>query len=165
MSKTETDKTYLRVKCLDDNIKIKYMNYIKERNDSYDNTASGFNIICIEEQVIPANSFANKIKLGIICQPLEKHGYILCLRSSTGKNTKLRLSNQIGIIDENYRGEIMALVDNFDNDEYIIKKDERLFQIVFPSFKPFEVELVDNIDESNRGNNGFGSTGSGLVHE
>jgi dUTP pyrophosphatase len=89
----------------------------------------------------------------------------ICLRSSTGKNTKLRLSNQIGIIDENYRGEIMALVDNFDNDEYIIKKDERLFQIVFPSFKPFEVELVDNIDESNRGNNGFGSTGSGLVHE
>jgi len=153
----------LRVKCLDNNIKIKYTNYIKERNESYDNTASGFNLICTEEQIIPANSFANKIKLGIICQPLEKHGYILCLRSSTGKNTKLRLSNQIGIIDENYRGEIMALVDNFDNEEYIIKNDERLFQIVFPSFKPFEVKLVNNIDETNRGSNGFGSTGSGLV--
>ena len=127
MSNSETERMSLRVKCLDDNIKIKYMNYIKERNDSYDNTASGFNIICTEEQIIPPNSFANKIKLGIICQPLEKHGYILCLRSSTGKNTKLRLSNQIGIIDENYRGEIMALVDNFDNDELFSKKTKNRF--------------------------------------
>lgn len=153
----------LRVKCLDDNIKNVYIEYIQERNDSYDITASGFNTICVEEQVIPANSFANKIKLGIICQPLDndKHGYMLCLRSSTGKNTKLRLSNQIGIIDENYRGEIMALVDNFDNEDYVIQKDERLFQLVFPSLKPFKVELVDNIDESDRGSNGFGSTGTG----
>jgi dUTP pyrophosphatase len=151
----------LRVKCLDENIKNVYIEYIQERNDSYDITASGFNTICVEEQVIPANSFANKIKLGIVCQPLEKHGYTLCLRSSTGKNTRLRLSNQIGIIDENYRGEIMALVDNFDNEDYVIRKEERLFQLVFPSLKPFKVELVDNIDESDRGSNGFGSTGTG----
>ena len=77
------------------------------------------------------------------------------------KNTKLRLSNQIGIIDENYRGEIMALVDNFDNEDFVIKKDERLFQLVFPSLKPFKIELVDDIDESDRGSNGFGSTGTG----
>jgi len=151
----------LRVKCLDENIKNVYIDYIQERNDSYDITASGFNTICIKDQVIPANSFANKIKLGIVCQPLEKHGYMLCLRSSTGKNTKLRLSNQIGIIDENYRGEIMALVDNFDNEDFVIKKDERLFQLVFPSLKPFKIELVDDIDESDRGSNGFGSTGTG----
>jgi dUTP pyrophosphatase len=151
----------LRVKCLDENIKNVYIDYIQERNDSYDITASGFNTICIKDQVIPANSFANKIKLGIVCQPLDKHGYMLCLRSSTGKNTKLRLSNQIGIIDENYRGEIMALVDNFDNEDFVIKKDERLFQLVFPSLKPFKIELVDDIDESDRGSNGFGSTGTG----
>jgi dUTP pyrophosphatase len=71
------------------------------------------------------------------------------------------LSNQIGIIDENYRGEIMALVDNFDNEDFVIKKDERLFQLVFPSLKPFKIELVDDIDESDRGSNGFGSTGTG----
>jgi dUTP pyrophosphatase len=153
----------LRVKCLDENIKNVYIDYIQERNDSYDITASGFNTICVGEQVIPANSFANKIKLGIVCQPLDKHGYMLCLRSSTGKNTKLRLSNQIGIIDENYRGEIMALVDNFDNEDYVIQKDERLFQLVFPSLAPFKVELVDNIDESDRGSNGFGSTGTGYA--
>lgn len=152
----------LRVKCLLNNIRVLYDEYLDERNNSYDKNASGFNTICIEEQVIPANSFANKIKLGIVCQPLEKHGYFLCLRSSTGKNTKLRLSNQIGIIDENYRGEIMALVDNFDNEDYIIHQGERLFQLVFPTYKPFEIELVNEIDETDRGTNGFGSTGSGL---
>lgn len=153
----------LLVKCIDENIKNMYINYIQERNDSYDITSSGFNTICVKEQVIPANSFANKIELGIFCQPLDKyiHGYMLCLRSSTGKNTKLRLSNQIGIIDENYRGEIMALVDNFDNKDYVIKKDERLFQLVFPSLVPFKVELVPEIDDTNRGINGFGSTGTG----
>jgi dUTP pyrophosphatase len=152
----------LKIKCLSDNIKELYKNYINERNNSYDISASGFNTICINEQIIPANSFANKINLGIICQPNEKNGYFLCLRSSTGKNTKLRLSNQIGIIDENYRGEIIALVDNFDNQDYLIKNGERLFQLVLPSYKPFNVELVDEIDETNRGNNGFGSTGSGI---
>jgi dUTP pyrophosphatase len=152
----------LRVKCLFNNIRVLYEDYLNERNNSYDNSASGFNTICVEEQVIPANSFANKIKLGIICQPLDKHGYFLCLRSSTGKNTRLRLSNQIGIIDENYRGEIMALVDNFDNEDYVIQKGERLFQLVFPSYKPFEIELVNEIDETDRGTNGFGSTGTGL---
>jgi dUTP pyrophosphatase len=151
----------LRVKCLSENVRVLYDKYLEERNDSYDNSASGFNTICVEEQVIPANSFANKIKLGIICQPLNKHGYFLCLRSSTGKNTKLRLSNQIGIIDENYRGEIMALVDNFDNEDYVIKNGERLFQLVFPSYEPFKIELVEDINETDRGANGFGSTGTG----
>lgn len=154
----------LKIKCLSDNIKELYNNYINERNNSYDISASGFNTICINEQIIPSNSFANKINLGIICQPNENNGYFLCLRSSTGKNTKLRLSNQIGIIDENYRGEIIALVDNFDNQDYLIKNGERLFQLVLPSYKPFNVELVDEIDETNRGINGFGSTGSGIIN-
>lgn len=152
----------LKIKCLSDNTKELYKNYINERNNSYDISASGFNTICINEQIIPSNSFANKINLGIICQPNDKNGYFLCLRSSTGKNTKLRLSNQIGIIDENYRGEIIALVDNFDNQDYLIKNGERLFQLVLPSYKPFNVELVDEMDETNRGINGFGSTGSGI---
>lgn len=152
----------LRVKCLFNNIKVLYEDYLNERSESYDNTASGFNTICVEDQVIPANSFANKIKLGIVCQPEDKHGYLLCLRSSTGKNTKLRLSNQIGIIDENYRGEIMALVDNFNNEDYKIQKGERLFQLVFPNLKPFSVELVNYINETDRGCNGFGSTGTGV---
>ena len=151
----------LKIKCLSDNIKEMYINYIEERNNSYDITASGFNTICIHEQIIPANSFSNKVKLGITCQPIEKHGYFLSLRSSTGKNTKLRLSNQIGIIDENYRGEIMALVDNFDNKDYVIKTGERLFQLVFPNYKPFNIELVNEIEETDRGENGFGSTGRG----
>jgi dUTP pyrophosphatase len=152
----------LEIKCLSDNIKNLYCDYINIRNNTYDKSASGFNTICITNQIIPANSFANKINLGIICKPTEIHGYILCLRSSTGKNTKLRLSNQIGIIDYNYRGEIIALVDNFDNEDYIIKSGDRLFQLIFPSYKSFNIKIVDEIEDTDRGNNGFGSTGSGI---
>jgi dUTP pyrophosphatase len=152
----------LKIKCYTNEIKELYEKYLNERENTYDLCASGFNLICIDEQIIYANSFSNKIKLGISCQPLEKHGYLLYLRSSTGKNTKLRLSNQTGIIDYDYRGEIIALVDNFDSKDYIIKKNERLFQLVFPNLKPFKVKLVDEIDETNRGSNGFGSTGTGI---
>jgi len=152
----------LYIKCLDNNLEELYKKYFNDRNNSYDKSASGFNTICVNEQVIPANSFGNLVKLGIICRPSEDHGYYILLRSSTGKNTKLRLSNHIGLIDLNYRGEIGALIDNFDDKDYVIKTGERLVQLVFPNAKPFNVELVNEIDETDRGSNGFGSTGTGL---
>ena len=84
--------------------------------------------------------------------------YMLVPRSSIWR-TPLRQSNSIGIIDAGYRGHIMVPVDNISNEDYIIKKGERLFQIVHPSLKPIEVELTDTLSETERGSGGFGSTG------
>jgi dUTP pyrophosphatase len=77
------------------------------------------------------------------------------------------MSNQIGLADAGYRGELIARVDYFGNEhEYEIPFGRRLFQIVQFNWLPFDkIFIVDNPSElpagnDNRGGGGFGSTGA-----
>ena len=76
-----------------------------------------------------------------------------------GAKTPLRLSNSVGIIDSGYRGNIMGIVDNLDNKEYVIQENTRLFQLCSPNLSPITFELSDTLSETRRGQGGFGSTG------
>jgi len=80
-------------------------------------------------------------------------------RSSISK-TPLRLANSIGIIDSGYRGNIMAAVDNISDEPYQVQKGQRLFQICGRYLEPIELQLVEELSDTERGNGGFGSTGS-----
>ena len=91
-------------------------------------------------------------------QYMEPSSFMLVPRSSIFR-TPLRQANNIGIIDSGYRGHIMVPVDNHSNEDYIIKRGERLFQLVHPSLKPISIEVVEELDEPERGSGGFGSTG------
>ena len=84
--------------------------------------------------------------------------YQLVPRSSIWR-TPLRQANSIGIIDAGYRGRIMVPVDNHSGYDYRVKRGDRLFQIVHPSLQPIQVEIVDELTNSDRGEKGFGSTG------
>lgn len=86
-------------------------------------------------------------------------GYYLYARSSIYK-TPLRMSNNVGIIDSGYRGNIKANLDVLCNDK--VEKYDRVNQICAPSLIPIHVILLDNVNElsnTSRGNGGFGSTG------
>ena len=84
--------------------------------------------------------------------------YMLVPRSSISK-TPLRMANSIGIIDAGYRGEIMAAVDNIKTEDYTVKPNQRLFQLVAMNGAPITFEIVDELSDSTRGEGGFGSTG------
>jgi dUTP pyrophosphatase len=89
------------------------------------------------------------------------YGYQLYPRSSISK-TKLRLANSVGIIDPNYRGYLIAAVDNISDKTQHISKGDRLFQLVFVQLmKPSFVEIIneDQLSSTERGSGGFGSTG------
>jgi len=88
----------------------------------------------------------------------EPTSFMLVPRSSIFR-TPLRQANNIGIIDSGYRGRIMVPVDNHSSEDYIIKNGERLFQLVHPSLKPISIEIVEELDSTERGSGGFGSTG------
>ena len=88
----------------------------------------------------------------------EPSSFMLVPRSSIFR-TPLRQANNIGIIDSGYRGHIMVPVDNHSNEDYIIRNGQRLFQLVHPSLKPISIEVVEELDETERGSGGFGSTG------
>ena len=85
-------------------------------------------------------------------------GYYLYPRSSISK-TPLRMSNSVGIIDWGYRGDIMAAIDNLSDEDYHIEKKTRLFQICSPTLQRIkEIEIVNDLDNTDRGDGGFGST-------
>lgn len=118
----------------------------------------GIDLICPsnEDFTTPTYCFGYGIHLGIACQPDDPtHGYYLYPRSSMS-NTTLRMSNSVGIIDPNYRGEIIAKVDIFRS--YKINKGDRLFQLCSYDLSPIEIEVVNNLNETSRGVGGFGST-------
>jgi dUTP pyrophosphatase len=88
--------------------------------------------------------------------------YQIFPRSSISK-TPLILSNNVGIIDSGYRGNLMAafrIVDSSYN-MYEIEKNTRLVQICLPTLEPFRVNIVDEtqLSQTSRGSGGFGSTG------
>jgi len=137
-------------------------------------TDSGVDLICQEKNLEVAGASQNfglEIKTGIVAAALDSSGnqapYLLLARSSTSL-TPLRMSNQIGLADAGYRGELIARVDCFDTTSptYNIPEGRRLFQIVQHNWLPYDqVILVDSVEDlppppDNRGDGGFGSTGN-----
>ena len=90
---------------------------------------------------------------------IESQPFYIYSRSSIWK-TPFRLSNKVGVIDSGYRGYLYTAVDNISNTEASLEPTNRYFQICMPNLKPFYVVLVDKIiDDTSRGDGGFGSTG------
>ena len=89
--------------------------------------------------------------------------YYVYPRSSISK-TPLMLANHVGVIDSGYRGNLMAALRKLPQEsrkEYVVEKHTRLFQICHPTLCPVYVVLVDEseLNSSERGEGGFGSTG------
>ena len=80
-------------------------------------------------------------------------------RSGLAIKHGITLLNTPGTIDSDYSGEIKVILVNLSNDNYTIKPQDRIAQIVFSRFVTGEFDIVENLDETARGESGFGSTG------
>ena len=121
--------------------------------------SSGMDISANETVVIPSGKIV-LVKTGIaVSFPM---GYELQVRSRSGLSTKhgVFCINGIGTIDSDYRGEIGVPLANFSDVDYEIQKGERIAQLVCMKIEQAEIEVVDTLDETARGQGGFGSTGS-----
>ena len=65
-----------------------------------------------------------------------------------------------GVIDRDYRGPVKVMVHNLSNDNYVINKNDRIAQLILEQIKTPPVELVEELDDTIRGEGGFGSTGA-----
>ena len=81
-------------------------------------------------------------------------------RSGMACKRGLAPANKVGVIDSDYRGEIMVCLHNHGNVEQTVENGERIAQIAFVPYYAAEFELVDELDETVRGVGGFGSTGT-----
>jgi dUTP pyrophosphatase len=145
--------------CVDSELVEYYQNKSKEHNESLSGTHpnSGFDLAAPLSLHADAGSLV-KVDFKIQGAMYEDGpiGYYLYARSSVVK-TGFRLANSVGIIDSGYRGNLMAFFDVIKNDRVDVY--QRLVQICAPDLKPFKVEIVDSLDQTERGDGGFGSTG------
>lgn len=88
-------------------------------------------------------------------------GYEMQIRPRSGMSckTKLRISNSIGTIDSGFRGEIGVIFDNIGDTPYTIHVGDRIAQMVLNEVPIAEFTVVEQLDDTSRGNGGFGSTG------
>lgn len=88
-------------------------------------------------------------------------GYEAQIRPRSGLALKhgITVLNSPGTIDADYRGEIMVLLVNFSNEDFVIKDGERIAQMVIAKFEQASFEEVNQLDETARGTGGYGHTG------
>ena len=88
-------------------------------------------------------------------------GYEAQIRPRSGLALKhgITVLNTPGTVDADYRGEIMVLLINLSNTTFIINPGDRIAQMVIARHEQAEFTLVDELDDTERGNGGMGHTG------
>lgn len=88
-------------------------------------------------------------------------GYEAQIRPRSGLALKkgITVLNSPGTVDADYRGEIMVLLINFSNEDFIINDGERIAQMMIAKHEQAEFQLVELLDETERGCGGYGHTG------
>ena len=88
-------------------------------------------------------------------------GYECQVRSRSGLAAKSGIFalNAPGTVDSDYRGEIKIILANFSDAPFMISNGDRIAQLVIAKYEKIEWQLVDGLDETDRGEGGFGSTG------
>ena len=88
-------------------------------------------------------------------------GYEAQVRPRSGLALKhgITVLNTPGTVDADYRGEIMVLLVNFSNEDFVVKDGERIAQMVIAQYAKASFESVEVLDETERGEGGYGHTG------
>lgn len=115
---------------------------------------------CIDEPVTLEGGDTAVIPTGIaIALPSADYGAFVFPRSGIAVKHGIGLLNSVGVIDSDYRGEIMVGVINQVKEAYTIQPGERIAQMVIMPVSMMPVEEVAELDDTARGAGGFGSTG------
>lgn len=115
---------------------------------------------CIENEIILKPGKRHLIPTGIaISLPGNDYVAFIFARSGLGVKHGIALSNGVGVIDSDYRGELRVGLCNFGDEEYTISPGERIAQLVIMKVENLPLCQVSELDSTERGKCGFGSTG------
>ncbi len=113
----------------------------------------------IKENVVIKAHETKLIKTGISLEIPEGYAGLIYARSGLASKKGLAPANKVGVIDADYRGEIMVALHNHTTEDKEISPQERIAQLVITPFLKVDFNEVDNLSETVRGEGGFGSTG------
>ena len=88
-------------------------------------------------------------------------GYEAQIRPRSGLALKkgITVFNSPGTVDADYRGEVGVILINMSNEPFVVEKGERIAQMVIARHEQAELDFVDTLDETERGDGGYGHTG------
>lgn len=115
----------------------------------------GMDLFAAERKVVRANDF-EVVETGVHIEIPE--GYVGLITSKSGLMAKHGLTCR-GTIDAHYTGSVKAVVFNHSRRDYIIEKGDKVTQLVLLRCEHPELVLVDELEDTDRGDNGFGSSG------
>ena len=109
-----------------------------------------------DETVVLEPVSLNKIKTGVAVQIPD--GYVGIIKSRSSLSAQ-GLNVTGGVIDSDYRGEIIVLMENMTTTSYGVMKGNRVAQLILLPYLKTNIMEVENLDETERSEGGFGSTG------
>lgn len=115
---------------------------------------------CIKEEIVLAPRETKLIPTGLAMEiPV---GYVGLIYSRSGLSVKQGLApaNKVGVVDADYRGEVMVALYNQSEENRVVEPDMRIAQLVIAPYLTCEFTEVDMLEDSVRGEGGFGSTGT-----
>ena len=115
---------------------------------------------CIDQAISIPPHTTIKVPTGLAIELPENTVGLIYARSGMATKKHLAPANKVGVIDADYRGEIIVALHNHSEEAQTIEVGERIAQLVVAPFYHVEFEEVDELSETVRGEGGFGSTGT-----
>ena len=114
---------------------------------------------CLDEAVTIAPGETYLVKTGIAMEIPAGYAGLVYARSGLATKKGLAPANKVGVIDADYRGEIMVPLHNHSKVDAVIEPKERIAQMILTPFLTAKYTVVDELSDTDRGESGFGSTG------
>ena len=115
---------------------------------------------CLDEAVVIPAGGRKVIPTGLaIALPSADYVALVFARSGLGIKHGIAPANCVGVIDSDYRGEVMVGLQNSGDADYTIQPGDRIAQLMITPVIQATVEMVEELDDTQRGAGGFGSTG------
>ncbi len=115
---------------------------------------------CIDEVVSIEPNETKLIKTGLSLEIPEGYAGLIYARSGLASKKGLAPANKVGVVDADYRGEVMVALHNHSAVIASVEPNERVAQLVIAPFLKADFNVVDELTNTQRGSGGFGSTGS-----
>jgi len=99
------------------------------------------------------------VKTGLAVEMPQNYHAEIRPRSGLAAKHGVTIINTPGTVDSGYRGELMVILINHGNEEFLVRTGERIAQILFSKVDPITFTEVDELADTERGEKGFGSSG------
>lgn len=121
--------------------------------------SAGADLYSAEGEIVIAPHTTYLVHTGIAVEIPEGYCGLIFARSGLASKRGLAPANKVGVIDADYRGEVMVALHNHTDKEAKIEPKERIAQLAIVPFLKAEYEMADELSDTVRGEGGFGSTG------